>query len=375
MVVPFERKLHWTQRVALIRHNLHAARRTGNFTFFKTLQAYTFLEGADHVATLNASLGDDADMVLSTLDNLNAGIAYTHQDAFKSVYDSAKAGMMSDADIESRKGRLRVDISQQRETADHAIDKMANSVVALIEQQPAHCREDIANAWITGATIVVDAVEVCLVHLASIESYMDDFIHLEYAWNTVQSAADAAISALRGVFSLMNSGSRSAGSIFDHERSRASSIASTPSQIFRRFSTVLSHTPSAVPTPQPQTAPSPGPRPSRANSISSVPSLSALRASVSAACPTRIPHTSVGITHTQLAPIPPTPAAVEDLIDPFDMTSTTELESYFKNERGSLHQMASTEMEIEPADCRVLYPHPPGLFRRLSSAFAPPIAV
>lgn len=85
MAIDTERKLHWTQRIALVRHNLHAARRTGDFTFFKTLQAHALIEGTDYVATLNDVLGDDADTVLSTLDNLNAGIAYVHQDAFKSI--------------------------------------------------------------------------------------------------------------------------------------------------------------------------------------------------------------------------------------------------------------------------------------------------
>lgn len=85
MTINTERKLHWTQRIALVRHNLHAARRTSDFTFFKTLQAHALIESADYVATLNDVLGDNADIVLSTLDNLNAGIAYVHQDAFKSI--------------------------------------------------------------------------------------------------------------------------------------------------------------------------------------------------------------------------------------------------------------------------------------------------
>lgn len=72
-------QLHWTQRIALVRHNLHSARRTNDFTFFKSLQAHALLGGTDHVALLQSSLGDQADTVLSTLDNLNAGIAYVHQ--------------------------------------------------------------------------------------------------------------------------------------------------------------------------------------------------------------------------------------------------------------------------------------------------------
>jgi hypothetical protein len=112
-------RLHWTQRVALVRHNLHSARGTNDFSFFKSLQAHTLIEGTDHVATLYSSLGDNADSVLSTLDNLNAGIAYVHQDAFKAVYDAAKAAMHStNQPLSDRHSSLRVYISQQRDMAD-----------------------------------------------------------------------------------------------------------------------------------------------------------------------------------------------------------------------------------------------------------------
>ncbi|KAG2168387.1 hypothetical protein JADG_008126 [Aureobasidium aubasidani] len=50
--------LHWQQRIALVRHNLHAAHRSGDFTFFKTLQAQALFDNTNHVATLSAT--DDA---------------------------------------------------------------------------------------------------------------------------------------------------------------------------------------------------------------------------------------------------------------------------------------------------------------------------
>ena len=93
MNIDAKQKLHWTQRIALVRHNLHASRRSNDFTFFKTLQAQALIDGTDHVASLYSTLGGEADPVLSTLDNLNAGIAYVHQDAFKAVYDGAKSTM------------------------------------------------------------------------------------------------------------------------------------------------------------------------------------------------------------------------------------------------------------------------------------------
>ncbi|KAJ4303257.1 hypothetical protein N0V90_002150 [Kalmusia sp. IMI 367209] len=310
-------RLHWTQRVALVRHNLHAARRTNDFTFFKTLQAHAIIDGTDHVAILHSVLGNDADSVLSTLDNLNAGIAYVHQDAFKAVYDGAKSIMYkADNSPASRRSLLRVDICQQRDMADHAIDKTANSAVQLIHAQPVHCQDAVANAWITGTTIIADAVCVCLNEMEAIEDRLDDFIRLEYAWSSIQSAVDAAISALRGIFSLMErsnlpsipsrnlSISSMVGSAAPSEgggssfRSRQSSTASALSLFKRAFS--HSHM-----------GPPPAPRAGRAGSLP-LPDASprGLRLSVSTACPTKM-STYTDHPHTLLTTIPPTPSTHE----------------------------------------------------------------
>jgi hypothetical protein len=319
MAIDSHPKLHWTQRVALVRHNLHAARRTSDYTFFKTLQAHALIDGTDHVAILHSTLGNDADQVLSTLDNLNAGIAYVHQDAFKAVYDGAKSTMYkADNTLSSRRSLLRVDISQQRDMADHAIDKTTNSAINLIEAQPSHCQEAIAGAWITGTTIIADAVCVCLKEMEEMEEYMDDYIRLEYSWSTIQSSVDSAISALRGIFNLMAAASNvpmpsrnlsvssgmSDGGTF---RSRNSSTASALGLIKRAFS--HSHM-----------LPPPATKASRTNSLS-VPDTSSrgFRLSMSTACPTRMPYNDQ--QHTLLTPIPHTPSIhgtpVHDTLSPF----------------------------------------------------------
>ena len=41
---------------------------------------------------------------------------------------------------------------------DHAIDKTANAD----RSPPPHSQDAIANAWITGTTIIADAAKVCL---------------------------------------------------------------------------------------------------------------------------------------------------------------------------------------------------------------------
>ncbi|KAF9733429.1 hypothetical protein PMIN01_09112 [Paraphaeosphaeria minitans] len=317
MVIDTTLRLHWTQRIALVRHNLHAARRTNDFTFFKTLQAHAIIDGTDHVAILHSVLGNDADSVLSALDNLNAGIAYVHQDAFKAVYDGAKSTMYkADNSPSSRRSLLRVDICQQRDMADHAIDKTANSAVQLIHAQPVYCQDAVANAWITGTTIIADAVCVCLKEMEAIEDNLDDFIRLEYSWNSIQSSVDAAISALRGIFSLMERsnlstsssrnlsvssavGSEGGGSNF---RSRNSSAASAFGGLIKRaFS--QSHN-MGPPPPTPSKA-------GRASSLS-IPDANprTLRLSISGSCPTKM-STYTDHPHTLLTTIPPTPSVHE----------------------------------------------------------------
>jgi hypothetical protein len=331
-------RLHWTQRVALVRHNLHSARRTNDFSFFKSLQAHALIEGTDHVALLYSALGDDADAVLSTLDNLNAGIAYVHQDAFKAIYDSAKSTMLTSGhSLDDRKSLVRVDVCQQRDMADHAIDKTTNSAINYIEAQPAHCQDAVANAWITGTTIMADAVCVCLNEMSLLEHNLDDFIRLEYSWNCIQTSVDAAVSALRGIFSLMAATNANAVTIStptpppqqglfgrnlsissisgsDHHggaastRSRNSSTASAFNLIKRAFSHGQMQSP---PTTK-----------ERSGSIAmTVPEANprGFRASMSAACPTKM-STFGEHPHTILTTIPPTPAVVEkegELLNPF----------------------------------------------------------
>lgn len=353
-------KLHWTQRIALVRHNLHAARRTGDFSFFKSLQAHALIEGTDHVALLNQTLGDNADGVLSTLDNLNAGIAYVHQDAFKAIYDNAKNNMHAGEDsLASRKSMLRVDICQQRDMADHAIDKTTNSAINLIQAQPAHCQDAVANAWMTGATIMADAVCVCLNEMNSLENRLDDFISLEYSWNSIQTSVDAAISALRGIFSLMTTTSQpavpinnrnlsvSSASSQDHGgaasvRSRNSSTASAFNMIKRAFSV-------SAPSGPPPAKSARSSLNASANLPLPDPNSRGFRASVSAACPTKMP-TFGDHPHTVLTTIPPTPAVIDmstpDMGNPFkenpdyfafDMGSNRKKEPEQGNQNEMLH--------------------------------------
>jgi hypothetical protein len=320
--------LHWQQRIALVRHNLHAAHRSGDFTFFKTLQAQALFDNTNHVATLSATLGDDADSVLSGLDDLNASIAHVHEDAFKNVYNSLKT-YLHESHVASgecyEKSKVFVDVQMQKQMADHAIDKATSSAIALIQQQPSSVQDTAAAVWITGTTIIADSIEIVLKQLSGHEGNMHDFIRLEESWNEVKTSVGHSVSALKGVFSLMN-GEIEPESPTVGASSRSSSFSGS---MFRRFSNAFSSVPSTG--GRSSTGSLPG---SRSGSISGQghhvrsSSLQAFdengrnsfRNSVSFACPTSLPA-GQGWRHTMLDTIPPTPATGEigdEEINPFD---------------------------------------------------------
>ena len=315
-------KLHWAQRVALIRYNLHAASRSGDFSFFKAIQAQGFIEGTNHVAALSAELGDEADILLAALDNLNAGLAYVHQDAFNNVYETLKEHARAE-DGKTDESKLYVDITMQKNMADMAIDKMSSSALALINQQPASVQELTANVWITGTTLVADSMEVALQELDDLENKLDDFIRLEESWSTVKASVVCAVTGLKGVFRLMDPNTSPCES--EKSSPRNSSIVSASGAVFRKLSSAF-----AGPSTHSRSSSISSTMPSvpvgtRANSISSMGPVyrtpNYMRNSVSAGCPTSLPSNVVASDFEahKLSMIPPTPAAMADeQPDPFD---------------------------------------------------------
>lgn len=320
--------LHWTQRIALIRHNLHAASRSGDFSFFKTLQAAGLIAGTNHIAALAAELGDDADVISVALDNLNAGLAYVHQDAFKNVYDNYKSTARdADQDVDSAKmkAKLHVDITMQKNMADMAIDKMTSSAIALISQQPEKAQDAAANVWVTGVTIVADCMEMSLHQMEFLEDKLDDFIRLEESWNVVRASIVGAITGLKGVFRLMDPQQDNSA----RSSPRNSSIASASSAVFRRLSNAFTSPPApnsrASSVVSASAASSSSFNHNAALRSASVSSLGPvyrtpnyLRNSVSNGCPTSMPSGSDFERH-KLSTIPPTPSVgLDDLPDPFE---------------------------------------------------------
>jgi len=341
-------QLHWTQRIALIRSSLHSASRSGDFTFFKSLQAAAMIEGTNHVAVLSAEMGDDVDILLAAMDNLNAGLAYVHQDVFQKVYEGLKSSMKEEGDgeasPESKRARLYVDMAMQRNIAGLAIDKMTNSAVALINSQSEIFQDSAANVWITGATIIADCIEITLKEMQSLDAKMTDFIRVEESWNSVKAAVDSAVTGLKGVFWLMDTSQSSSPTDTKPTvaTSRSTSIASAGAGMFRRLSTAFA--PSGA-----STISAPSPATSRRSSIASQAALNLniqahranslnsgsgsavastpvyktpnyVRNSISTGCPTSMPANFEAFRRN-LSMIPPTPAVEDDEKDPFDTSA------------------------------------------------------
>jgi hypothetical protein len=375
--------LSWMQRVALVRHNLHAACHTTDFTFFKTLQASVFLENIDYVSTLLGLFSEGADTILHGLDDLNAGLAYVHQDAFKTVYDNIRASINEEDG--SRRAKIQVDISQQKQVTEFGIAKMFNSAITLIEQQPPNCQEAIANVWIIGTTIIADSIHTCLLQMDKLDSILDDFILLEYSWQMVQTAVEASVSALRGIFSLMapsDPGLSPTPGAGVGDISHRTSMSSTTGSIFKRLSTVLSH--GMVPPAPPSCS-------ARSSFSLGHTNPNAMRYSVSNACPVSMPvpaapkrssHDS-NMFQRKLSTIPPTPFGMND-VNPFEMSFKTNSSTGLSFGHPMRDDTEPSPLEADPSgtslespilvDCKTWTE--PVHTRRMSAAFqTAPIAV
>lgn len=239
-----QKHLHWTQRIALTQHNLHAAPRTGNYAFFSTLQAHYYLDGHDPVASLNATLSGEADRLFTVLDNISSGIAWAYEDAFKAVYDNLRviAGTPSTgADSRERlyalQFRLQLDITQHREAAEAATDKMISNATTLIQQQPPAAQDDAAHVLCLGTSFVADAIQICLAQLEVLKTCLiasssaidrdESWVRADKAFGTVRFAVSSATSALKGILNMMETHDDPAGEAASQALHSQESVPST----------------------------------------------------------------------------------------------------------------------------------------------------
>ncbi|KAI9670689.1 MAG: hypothetical protein M1831_005909 [Alyxoria varia] len=299
-----QKQLHWTQRIAMIRHNLHTASRSGDFSFFKILQAETLIAGTDHVGNLSAIMDGDVDSLLHDFDNLNSGIACVHEDAFKGLYDavheldsstshsrsnsdestselgptdvsveksvekngsgSGSSGGSSNEELaERRAARLRRTAARQREFADNAIDKMMSSASMLIQEQPSAARESATQVLIMGTTFIADAVQVSLAQMNVLDKTGWRPAGAEACLAQVQGAVSAAVSALKGILNMLdNNDEATEAEVRSAVESRRASVAPPrrpsvsseapsggPMSFLRRMSTAMTAGPAVTSPP------------------------------------------------------------------------------------------------------------------------------
>lgn len=346
-------KLQWTQRIALVRHNLHIASSTGDFTFFKTLQADRFRDDCDHVASLRSALGDDADPVIASLDKSNAVIGFVHEDSFKKIFDLARriadARRPSSINASSGSGVItdeariafHYSIVEQRRVADSAIDKMVQSAIACISQLPPAAQMDAAHVFVTGTTFVADAMQICLQKMTALDASIGTFHQDESALAAVQLVVGAAVSALKGVFTLMSDGHATAGGMGgEAEESRkplrSSSIDVIARNLLKRMSMSASTTSLSS-----SFSPSASRRPSMSSPV-------AANGQTIFSTTTRLSHKRAGSSASgavsKMPTIPPTPA--HHLTNPFDVACEYVLQSLHDN--ASLTQSRNERFPFGP---------------------------
>lgn len=363
------KKFHWKQRLALTRHNLHTASLTQDFSFFKTLQALNLVSGTNHLSILTsalaaASTGSDedkedlADSLILTLDKFNTIVACVHEDAFKSVFDSARvcAGHGQTTPME-KKVLYYASMAAERRQAEEAIDKMFNSAVDAISGQPESAQDSAAWVFILGTTFIADAIGICLLHMDKIGDSLDDPFRLESNWSTVQSAVATATSGMKGVFKLMDQSEPDLSRVSPrdltpdategHAHQRAQSADGYAKTMFRRMSTAFTTGPALHASSGSNSASSStSTLPSRKSSVSSFISAPSRKSSVvsnsnsnsssasghrgvgaasmngfAAHMPSKSAVGHSGLTKT-MSPIPSTPSAegVTAKANPFDAT-------------------------------------------------------
>lgn len=230
------KQLVWSQRLALVRHNLHISHYTHDFTFFRTLQLQTLLNNTDHASNLANALDSsvdshrlvqsqttgirrssdalDADVVIASLDSVAAVIANVYEDAVRSLCKAVRsAAVTRDAQKEVSTDNETADVARmdacriaarQRTQAEASIDKMLDNAVVLIAKLPPTAQDEAAAIFIQSIAFVADAISVCLVQMERIECAHNDASQLDTAIDTAASVVAQAVSAMKGVFRLMD---------------------------------------------------------------------------------------------------------------------------------------------------------------------------
>lgn len=244
--------------------------------------------GTNYFATLSETLGDEADSMMAAMDSLSGGVALAHQEAFLRVYNNIKDTMRNENIRQTDKSQLHVDIATQKSIAESTTDKLCNSAIDLINQQPDSIAQDqAANVFITGITLISDCVEIVAKQFETIDQKMNDFIRLEDGWNTVKASVIAANTGLKGVYYMLDTNE-------PYEAPRPTSVSSAGSSVFRRLSVAWQGPQSPVSSTRNSSTASAGAV--QRNSVSGPPPVyrnpNIVRNSINLVCPTSLPSSA-----------------------------------------------------------------------------------
>ncbi|KAI0506441.1 hypothetical protein F5B22DRAFT_650692 [Xylaria bambusicola] len=190
---------HWqnliNKRVALAKLCL----ATENFTTFHVLAAQQ--------ATAPSARDDLPADVVSTIDNLNIDTVDTGKKDYKDFSDDVETLKDQPPDEELWKAKINEGAEKAKERAVAAIEKGRVDAIAYIGELPEAVREPASNLWNEGLTTVMGFIENLYQGLKDIIQAIMDFLKgiwdkITTTWNTIKSAAQAAIDFIGGLFSL-----------------------------------------------------------------------------------------------------------------------------------------------------------------------------
>lgn len=183
------------KRVALAKLSL----ATENFTAFHVLAAQQ--------ATATSPRDALPDDVVSNIDKLNIGTVETSEKDYKDFSDDVETLKDQPPDEELWKAKINDGAEKAKERAVAVIEQGRVDAIAYIGGLPESVREPASNLWADGLTAVMAFIESLYQGLKDVIQAIQEFLkgiwdQITSTWNTIQSAAQAAIDFIGGLFSL-----------------------------------------------------------------------------------------------------------------------------------------------------------------------------
>ncbi|KAI0869642.1 hypothetical protein GGS24DRAFT_505563 [Hypoxylon argillaceum] len=141
------------------------------------------------------------------IENFNTGAVDAGEQDYKEFSDKVERLKEEPADPQAWELKIKAAADAAKGKAEAAIDRSANDAINYIKGLPPVGRDIAGNIWAEGLTGVVTFFEEVYKGLQAVVAAIVDFFRgiwdqITNTWNTVKNAAKAAISFIKGIFSL-----------------------------------------------------------------------------------------------------------------------------------------------------------------------------